>query len=296
MRKELPTIALIGHGYWGSKLAKYTPAYFNCKYSVNSKFDLNTIWNDKEVTGVIIATPINTHYTLTKQALLAGKHVMVEKPLTTSGEEAVELRSIARNRGLKIGVDYTQTFTPAIRLIRTCLHEIGHLHYINMLTTNLGRFAHDVFWMLGVHHLSILDAVYTLKHLNFSMSSLLDHDGLCTSGKLDFISDDATTKGQIFVSTNDEHKQLKATFYGENGTLTYNPINSPSVSWTLYNKLYNKTKPHLVVSSNQVDFDELNNLKYTIQYFSKLIAGMAESNIDSAVQITTIIDNLLNKP
>jgi predicted dehydrogenase len=294
--RKLPTIALIGHGYWGSKLAQYTPAYFNCKYYVGSTFDLDTIWNDKEITGVIIATPIDTHYNITKQALLAGKHVFVEKPLTTSRDEAEELVTIANNNGLQLGVDYTQTFTPAIRLIRTCLHEIGNLRYIDMKTTNLGRFKHDVFWMLGVHHLSILDQVFPLHHLNFSLNRLMMYNKRCTSGLLEFSSDDRQITGQIFVSINNPTKQLKVTFYGDNGTLIYNPVEGPSVSWTVYSKLPNKTKPHLVRAEQQVDFDESNNLKYSIQYFRKLIDGMAESNAQSAAQITTIVDNLINRP
>ena len=70
--------ALIGCGYWGSKLKRYIEENqnFNLKYICNSKSDLNEVWNDKQITAVVVATPNETHSSIVKSALLHGKNVL----------------------------------------------------------------------------------------------------------------------------------------------------------------------------------------------------------------------------
>jgi predicted dehydrogenase len=62
----MKSVALIGNGYWGDKIRGYIPEYFNLKYIADSKFNLKDIWEDEEISGVIIATPIDTHYEIAK--------------------------------------------------------------------------------------------------------------------------------------------------------------------------------------------------------------------------------------
>ena len=73
--------ALIGIGYWGSKLRRYIEQNesFSLKYICNSKSDLNEVWNDKEITAVVVATRNDTHYSMAKSALLSGKNILTEK-------------------------------------------------------------------------------------------------------------------------------------------------------------------------------------------------------------------------
>ena len=109
--------ALIGCGYWGSKLKRYIEENqnFNLKYICNSRSDLNEVWNDKQITAVVVATPNETHYPIVKSALLHGKNVLTEKPLALKTEECEELKQIASDNNLLLMVEYTYTFSEALK-------------------------------------------------------------------------------------------------------------------------------------------------------------------------------------
>src|SRR5262249_55519292 len=118
---------------------------------------------DPEVDAVAIATPIFTHYKLAKAALEAGKHVLVEKPLTPSVAEAEELAALAKAKGRALMVDHTFVYTGAVRKIRELIAagELGRVLYFDSVRINLGLFQPDfnVIWDLAPHDLTIMDAV-----------------------------------------------------------------------------------------------------------------------------------------
>jgi predicted dehydrogenase len=113
-----------------------------------------------DVEAVVIATPIRTHFRLAKQALLMGKHVLVEKPLAATGAEAQELVELAEQRGLTLMVGHTFQYNPAIRALADIVAsgDIGDVFYVDMARLNLGLFKSDinVIWDLAPHDLSIL--------------------------------------------------------------------------------------------------------------------------------------------
>src|SRR3989338_2055043 len=92
--------ALIGHGYWGSKLQRYIEENqnFDLKYICGSKSDLNKVWQDSQITAVVVATPNETHYPIVKSALLCGKHVFSEKPLALKTAQCRELKHLALDK------------------------------------------------------------------------------------------------------------------------------------------------------------------------------------------------------
>lgn len=279
-------IALIGNGYWGSKIKKYIPEFFDLKYVADSKFDKNIIWNDSDVIGVIIATSIETHYEIAREALVHDKHVFCEKPVTLYGSQAKELEDVARNNNLYIGIDYVQTFSPSIAEILKHIDEIGVIEYVEMSTKHLGRFMdYNVYWLLASHHLSILDMFIDLKELTFTFQDCLYYKELCTTGSIMF------DYGKIDVSLNFPGKEMYANFYGSKGTIKYNPLSEKSIRVTLYNKGYKKLPPELITYDRYYHFDESNNLRYAMEYFRDLIEGKAKSNIDRAVKITRILEN-----
>jgi predicted dehydrogenase len=124
------------------------------------------------VEGIVIATPIRTHYALAKEALLSGKHVMVEKPLAASSSECAELIDIAEARGLTLMVGHTFEYNAAIRALREIVAsgELGEIFYINSARLNLGLFHRDVnvIWDLAPHDLSIFLHVLRLDPLSVS--------------------------------------------------------------------------------------------------------------------------------
>jgi len=121
------------------------------------------VFRHPAVDAVAIATPVSAHFSLALKALEAGKHVLVEKPMTAKAEEAVRLVEEASRRGLVLMVDHTFVYTGAVRQIHELLHSraIGDVYYYDSVRVNLGLFQHDVnvIWDLAVHDLAIMDYV-----------------------------------------------------------------------------------------------------------------------------------------
>jgi predicted dehydrogenase len=180
MKKDQITIGVVGCGYWGPNLIRnfhdddraevkficdrmperldklrkrYRGATFTTEY--------NDLLNDPGLDTVVIATPVHTHFALAKEALLAGKHVLVEKPMCMNSAECLELIAIAEERKLTLMVDHTFVYHGPVRLIKNLIEkkELGDLLYFNSVRVNLGLFQPDVnvLWDLAAHDLAIMD-------------------------------------------------------------------------------------------------------------------------------------------
>jgi predicted dehydrogenase len=123
--------------------------------------DYHRLLSDPQIDGVCIATPVSTHFTIALEALRAGKHVLIEKPMAASTEEALRLIEEATTRDLVLMVDHTFVYTGAVRRIRELIDQgsIGDIYYYDSTRINLGLFQEDVdvIWDLAVHDLSIMD-------------------------------------------------------------------------------------------------------------------------------------------
>jgi predicted dehydrogenase len=171
-------IAVIGAGHWGPNLIRNFHQRPTSQVlwvvdkdagrtsQVRSRFpdvtvasDLRPIIDDPRVDAVVIATPTSTHYGLVKAALEAGKHVLVEKPITTRSAEAAELEALAASKDLILMVGHVFVYNPAVQRIRQYLVDgaLGRVHYISMVRTNLGPIRMDVnaAWDLASHDISI---------------------------------------------------------------------------------------------------------------------------------------------
>jgi predicted dehydrogenase len=175
-------IAVVGAGYWGPNLvrtARATPG-LRLEWLCDLDFErattvlgpygtaratdsYNTILSDPSVAAVAIATPADTHFNLVHAALEAGKHVLVEKPLTSCIAEAEKLAVLARRSGLVLMCDHTYCYTPAVQRIRELIRtgQIGEVQFIDSVRINLGLVQPDVdvLWDLAPHDLSIMDFV-----------------------------------------------------------------------------------------------------------------------------------------
>jgi predicted dehydrogenase len=129
--------------------------------TINVTSNVAEVMCSPQIDAVAVVTPVWTHYSLAKTALENGKHVFVEKPLTSNAAQGEELINLARRKNLKLMVDHTFLFTGAVRKIRQLLDEgsLGKLYYYDSTRVNLGLFQHDinVLWDLAVHDLSIMD-------------------------------------------------------------------------------------------------------------------------------------------
>jgi predicted dehydrogenase len=175
-------VGVIGYGYWGPNIVRNVNSLESlhleavCDKSeralarvrkaypgVATYSDPAEILRSPKIDAVAVITPVWTHYELTKEALLNGKHVFVEKPFTSSVPQAEELIELAAKKNLTIMVDHTFLFTGALRKIRELTESgaLGDLYYYDSLRVNLGLFQHDisVLWDLAPHDLSIMDHV-----------------------------------------------------------------------------------------------------------------------------------------
>lgn len=181
MSKDTSVIAIIGLGYWGPNLLRNFSALENCrvKYACDKNTDrlkklkkqypgiafisdAEEIWNDREVEAVVIATPTSAHFTLAQAALKAGKHVLVEKPMTATAKEAKILVDLAKKQKKQLLVDHTFAYTSAVSKMNDLIAQrtLGKLLYFDSTRINLGIIQKDtnVIWDLAVHDLSILNS------------------------------------------------------------------------------------------------------------------------------------------
>jgi predicted dehydrogenase len=177
-------IGVIGYGYWGPNIVRNFNAVEGSKVvslcDINPEMltlakinyphlevthDYDEILSRKDIDVVAIVTPVSTHFELSKRALQNGKHIFVEKPFTSSVEQAEELIELADRYRLKIMVDHTFIFNGAVRKIKQLVDDnvLGDILYFDSMRVNLGLFQHDynVIWDLAPHDLSVLD--YLIK-------------------------------------------------------------------------------------------------------------------------------------
>ncbi|HJR06873.1 MAG TPA: Gfo/Idh/MocA family oxidoreductase [Pyrinomonadaceae bacterium] len=174
------TIGVVGCGYWGPNLIrnfaeneraqlrwicdtdeKRLSAIGRRYPAARTAADYAQLLADPELSAVVVATPVATHYAFARAALEAGKHVLIEKPFTTNSREARELVALAERRALTLMVDHTFVYTGAVRRIKEIVEsgELGELLYFDSVRINLGLFQRDinVVWDLAPHDLSIMD-------------------------------------------------------------------------------------------------------------------------------------------
>jgi predicted dehydrogenase len=119
-----------------------------------------TVLEDPSVDGVVIATPAASHFSLAKDALDAGKHVFVEKPLATKVAEVDELSNRATKQNLVVMTGHTFVYNSAVRYVKRLIDagELGELRYIYSQRLNLGRIRSDIdaLWNFAPHDISII--------------------------------------------------------------------------------------------------------------------------------------------
>jgi predicted dehydrogenase len=179
-------IGIIGFGYWGPNLLRNFYSIEDCKVAMVSDFrserlkiveknyptvktttDASDIIESSSIDAVVIATPVFSHFELAKKALLKGKHVLIEKPMTASSAEAKELIQIATDAGKILMVDHTFLYTGAVQKMKQLVDNgaIGKLNYFDSTRINLGLFQPDVnvLWDLAPHDISILNYLINEK-------------------------------------------------------------------------------------------------------------------------------------
>jgi UDP-2-acetamido-3-amino-2,3-dideoxy-glucuronate N-acetyltransferase len=229
-----PTIAVIGCGYWGKNVVRtfhtlgalrwvcdVRPKILDDvhkKYGVQTSFSVSEVLSDPEVQGVAIAAPAAQHYELVKQALEAGKHVMVEKPLALRLPEGRHLAEIAKTRNRILMVGHILQYHPAILKLKELIAtgELGSIKYIYSSRLNLGklRAEENILWSFAPHDISAV--LYLLEEMPVRIAS---HGGTYVDSR---IADTTLSTCQfasgvnvhIFVSWLHPFKEQKLTIVG----------------------------------------------------------------------------------
>ena len=188
-------VGVVGYGYWGPNLvrnfaevpgshlaavcdlraerlssvqARYPSARITTRYA--------DLLADPKIDAIAVATPVSTHFGLAMQALKAGKHIFVEKPMTATSPEAKKLIEEAKRRKRVLLVDHTFVYTHAVQKIRELVagNQLGDIYYYDSVRVNLGLFQHDVdvIWDLAVHDLSIMDYVLPAHPVAVSVTGM----------------------------------------------------------------------------------------------------------------------------
>jgi predicted dehydrogenase len=171
--------AVVGLGYWGPNLVRnlneLAEADLACvcdmreeslaaigrRYPATATTTrYEDVLEDPTIDMVLIATPVSTHFRLAADALRAGKHVFVEKPLAASSAEVIDLMALADERDLVLMPGHTFLYSPPVNMIRSIIEEgaLGDIYFVSMSRVNLGLHQSDVSvaWDLGPHDFSIL--------------------------------------------------------------------------------------------------------------------------------------------
>lgn len=171
------SVAIVGSGYWGKNLVRNFNSLnvlklicdknetvldeFREQYpGVKLCLAFNEVLNSPDIGSIAIATPAETHYRLAREALLAGKHVFVEKPLVLNEDEGVELIELARERRLKLMVGHLLQYHPVFLRLKELTHsgELGRINYIYSNRLNLGKIRREenILWSFAPHDISMI--------------------------------------------------------------------------------------------------------------------------------------------
>ncbi len=173
------TVGVVGLGYWGPNLARNFNHLPGCRLGALCDLDperlekmrtlypkvahyvsFNQMLEEANLDAVIVATPVHQHFPLGRAALLAGKHVLIEKPLASGVAECEELIALAGRSGLTLMTGHIFVYSSAVQLIRKFISsgDLGDIRYINSQRLNLGLYQNDinVVWDLAPHDLSMI--------------------------------------------------------------------------------------------------------------------------------------------
>jgi UDP-2-acetamido-3-amino-2,3-dideoxy-glucuronate N-acetyltransferase len=307
-------IACVGAGYWGKNLIRnfdqlgvlslicdtddalrsafeeqYPAARFCCSFS--------EVLSDPSIDAVVIATPAEKHFTLAREALLAGKHVFVEKPLALDVREGEALITLSEKTAKTLMVGHILEYHPAVLKLKSLIDsgELGRIYYIYSNRLNLGkvRTEENILWSFAPHDISVL--LMLLGEMPFSATALggcyLHHDiADVTITTLSFPSD---VKAHIFVSWLHPYKEQKLVVVGDQKMAVFDDT-APEDKLSLYDEgieWINRMPVPRKQSPIRVPVDPLEPLREECRHFLDSVAAGTAPKTDgrSALRVLKIL-------
>ncbi len=250
-------VGVIGYGYWGPNLVRNFQEIPGATTEVvcdrdPARTDLarkryphlrvtqdpQEVFRDPALDLVAVMTPVSSHFELARSALVAGKHVLVAKPLTTSPDQAEHLIALAVERRRVLAVDHTFVYTPAVRKIREILAsgELGQVYYYDSTRVNLGLIQQDinVIWDLAAHDVSILDHLFDDKPISVEARAV-SHVGAYETLAYLFIQFAGTLVAHLHVNWLAPQKVRTVLIGGSRKMIVYDD-NEPSEKVKVYDR------------------------------------------------------------
>ncbi|SYZ73524.1 Oxidoreductase domain protein [Candidatus Zixiibacteriota bacterium] len=252
-------IGIIGCGYWGPNLIrnfgllenvrvlgvadlreerlKYiSRLYPNIKIFARNPDEL---LRHKDIDALVIATPVSTHFPLAMEAMKQGKHVLLEKPMTATSEQAEVLIETAERSKLTLMVDHTFIYTGAVRKIKEIIAsgELGEIYYFDSVRVNLGLFQHDVnvVWDLAPHDVSIMDYLLAKPARTISATGVAHFESDIENIAYISVGYDAHLIGHIHVNWLAPVKVRQTLVCGSRKMIVYDDV-EPSEKVKIYDK------------------------------------------------------------
>ena len=323
-------VGIVGLGYWGPNLLRNFALCEQARvravcdkrqeqldtykrWHANTLFTTNyeDLLKDPKIEALVIATPVSSHFSLAKAALEAGKHVLVEKPLVSSSQEAKELIDLATKQKKILMVDQTFVYEDAVDRMKKYIDDkaIGDLLYYDSTRINLGLIQRDtnVMWDLAIHDLSILNHIRPVT----DVTSVLAYGQSIHTKQLEMahihIKFQDGFSAHIHVSWLSPVKLRRTLIGGSEKMIVYDD-NEPSEKIRLYDKGVTVTKEEQtfalpIYRSGDVVIPRLNAvepLKVLAAHFCKCVRGEENpktpaSNSERIINILELADQSIQE-
>ena len=325
MISKLINVGVIGCGHWGPNHIRVFSQLSDCKVlmcadpdkkrleanqkifpSVNATADYKDIFNNPDIDAVCIAAPTDLHFSLTKEALKCGKHVLCEKPLAMNPGECQELKELAETNKKVLMVGHVFIFNAGIVWLKDYIQsgELGNVYYADSIRTNLGPFRYDVnaLWDLAPHDISIFNYLFDGCPVNVS-----GRGQKCLGENLEDVvfatlEYPGNVLANIHVSWLDPKKARQITIVGDKKMVVWDDLDD-SGPIKLYDKHVEKTKVfyetygefQLLSKEGSItipNIDPVEPLKAQGEYFIKCITKKSLPKLSDAQKGLNVVKTL----
>ena len=252
-------VGVVGYGYWGPNLVRNFGQAAGAEVcmiadksgdrrtlasqihkDIHVTPDFDDLIKGSETDVIAIATPLSTHFELAKAALESGRHVLIEKPMAATPDEALRLIEIAEKHNRVLMVDHTFVYSEPVKQTRNYVQsgDIGENFYFDSVRVNLGLFQHDtnVIYDLAVHDLSIMDFVLGKTPSSVSATGARHFpDQTENVAFLSFMFEDSNLISHIHVNWLAPVKMRRTLIGGSRKMVIYDDL-EPSEKIKLYDK------------------------------------------------------------
>ena len=331
MKDDRIRLALLGVGRWGSHLLRNFLALPTVNVvavvdttdeklaRVRTKFELasaieltasaEAILTRSDIDAVAIATPAATHYGLIKTALINGKHVLAEKPLTLVVQESETLCQLAAKYQQQLVIDHTYLFHPAVQTGQAVLSQksLGTLHYGYAVRTNLGPVRPDVdaLWDLSIHDIAIFNSWLQEQPIAVAAQGQvwLQAEGLPNSHFPQGLADTVWLQlfypsgfqATIHVSWGNPDKQRRLCVVGDRGTLIFDEM-QPQAPLVIQRGHFEQEEKYYIPTGlvrEEIAVPTAEPLKQVCQHFVACVQGDRPSEVSSGEVGTDLVKILV---